>query len=313
MKKTKAHPVLIIGFNRANLIEALLNDPNLQNREIFIAIDGPRQANKNDHIAHQRIKKIIETRSEIKISHQLINSKNLGCKRAEQLAMTWFFENVEAGIVIEDDVQPSDTFFEFCDRKLEEFKNDASIWSICGHLPILQFIDEHDMAMDYYLSDTPMTYGWASWSRVWQKYQYDLKIEDIFHIEIPRFQSTRFRKLLFKNMWQRRIFDEIVNNVSTWDYQFTVACWKNHSKNVFPKRSLTTNVGYGQDATHTKVSPIQIEIDKVELICKNIEYDNISKNYEIDHYYNQDKLKKIISNWILLSILKLVMIFVRKD
>lgn len=311
MKNLKLFPVLIIGFNRAEFIESLLSNENLKNRDVFIAIDGPRLDRDDDLIVHEKIKKIIDEKSKFDNVYTLINDKNLGCKRAEQTAMTWFFANVEAGIVLEDDVRPTDDFFEFCDKKLEEFEGDSTIWAICGHVPNQEFISLEDDSLDYFFSDTPMTYGWASWSRVWKRYQYDFDLIQIFKIEVPLFQSSKFRQLLFRNIWQRRVFDELFHNVNTWDYQFTVSCWSNKGRNIFPKRHSTKNVGYDEGATHTKSPPSEIKNYKAS--HHKLKYDDILKNYEIDTYYQKNKFRKIVSNWVLLIILRFLLIFIRNN
>jgi len=53
----------------------------------------------------------------------LFRNKNLGCKYAVSGAIDWFFENVEQGIILEDDCLPDPSFFRFCQEMLKEYRN----------------------------------------------------------------------------------------------------------------------------------------------------------------------------------------------
>ena len=45
-------------------------------------------------------------------------------------AIDWFFENVESGIILEDDIVPEIEFLEFCNFYLEEYKNDKEFFQL---------------------------------------------------------------------------------------------------------------------------------------------------------------------------------------
>ena len=57
----------------------------------------------------------------------LFNDKNLGCKHACSNAVTWFFEQEEQGIILEDDCLPSQSFFWFCENLLTRYKKNYDI------------------------------------------------------------------------------------------------------------------------------------------------------------------------------------------
>jgi hypothetical protein len=44
---------------------------------------------------------------------------------------------------------------------------------------------------------------------------------------------------------------------STWDYQWSFACWAQNGLTIMPTTNLVSNVGFGPDATHTRCSPQQ--------------------------------------------------------
>ena len=72
-------------------------------------------------------------------------------------------------------------------------------------------------------------------------------------------KQNKLKKILdekqFIDYWTM-IFDKTFNNeIDTWDYQWTFACWANDSPCIIPASNMVKNIGYGEDATHTKGEP----------------------------------------------------------
>ena len=86
-------------------------------------------------------------------------------------AISWFFEQVEEGIILEDDCVPHPDFFTYCATLLERYRNDTRVWSINGS----QFLHPAESAAvfrrqgaDYWASSHADSWGWATWRRCWQ-------------------------------------------------------------------------------------------------------------------------------------------------
>src|SRR3989339_483651 len=125
-------PVLFIVFNRLDTTKQVFEEiKKAKPQKIFIAADGPRnkeEKKKTDAIRNYILKNI-NWKCELKT---LFREKNLGCKYAVAGAIDWFFENVEQGIILEDDCLPSQSFFIFCQDMLERYKTDQRIMHISG-------------------------------------------------------------------------------------------------------------------------------------------------------------------------------------
>ncbi len=48
------------------------------------------------------------------------------------MGLNWFFENVEQGIILEDDCVPNESFFPFCQELLERYRDDLRVMQISG-------------------------------------------------------------------------------------------------------------------------------------------------------------------------------------
>ena len=107
-------PILILGFNRPDLLLGLVNSiRNLKPTKILVAIDGPRFDVENESDLVEQCRSIVD---EIDWSCEistLFRESNLGCGQAVSKAIEWAFTIVDEIIVLEDDVRPSLDFLNF--------------------------------------------------------------------------------------------------------------------------------------------------------------------------------------------------------
>ncbi|MCP4392976.1 MAG: hypothetical protein GY804_01715 [Alphaproteobacteria bacterium] len=248
MYETKS-PVLFIIFNRPDTTKKVFEAiKSVKPKRLFIAADGPREGNDNDAKRCQEAKEIalnVDWDCEVKT---LLRDKNLGCKKAVYEGISWFFDNVESGVVLEDDCLPSDDFFKFCDEMLERYKDDERIMHVGGGNPVSELSE----SSEYYFSIYNRIWGWAGWSRAWKHcdvdmntwvdFKRDKQIDSIFNSNIER--------KYWAVLWQR-----VANNeVDTWDYQWFYSRVRQGSYAIAPNVNLVSNIGFGEDATHTTSS-----------------------------------------------------------
>ena len=94
-------PVLLLLFNRPNETRQLLEViSKVKPKQLFISIDGPRNDNDKDQINKilDNISENINFDCDLRIQKQ---EKNLGCGLGPRAGISWFFENVEEGIIQE--------------------------------------------------------------------------------------------------------------------------------------------------------------------------------------------------------------------
>jgi hypothetical protein len=161
-------------------------------------------------------------------------------------AISWFFTNVERGIVLEHDCLPSLSFFTFCAGLLERYKDDSRIYHIAGHNPLGKTIVD---GASYYFSRVEHCWGFATWRRAWQKYSYGIQglADFIAQNKIQKIFSRRCDQKYWIN-----IFHKMENyEIDTWDYQWTYAIFCNDGLCVNPAKNLISNIGFGEEALHT--------------------------------------------------------------
>jgi hypothetical protein len=239
-------PLLFLVFNRPEATARVFEEiRKVQPERLFIAADGPRQTRPEDMDKCRSVREIVshvDWPCEVKT---LFQEKNLGCKVGATTGITWFFDNVEEGIVLEDDCLPDPSFFPFCTELLEHFRNNEEISMICG----CNESESTPSPYSYIYSKYGHLWGWASWRRVWKQYDVTMKV----------WQSPQNRRAIKKamgdnQMWNSRAWSYIQTYKGikdTWDFQWEAYRLLNHQYAVIPTKNMIQNLGFGKDATHT--------------------------------------------------------------
>ncbi len=240
-------PILFIIFNRPDTTQIVFDQlKKIKPKKLYVAADGPRRSKVGEAekcTLTRNIINMINWDCEVK---KLFNDENLGCKKAVSNAITWFFENEEQGIILEDDVVPNQSFFYFCSELLEYYKDDNSVMHISGNN---FFYNKIKLSTSYYFSIYPHIWGWATWRRAWKLFNPD--IPDFPEYKSENLISNTLNQSKEKKYWLRK-FELVYNNqVDTWDYQWLYTIWKNRGLCITPAKNLATNIGFGEDATHT--------------------------------------------------------------
>jgi len=244
-------PVLFILFNRLDTTKQVFASiREYKPDHLYIAADGPRLDKKGESekckLVREWVLSNIDWDCEVKT---LFQSNNLGCGKGPATAISWFFENVEEGIILEDDCVPHPDFYLYCEQMLDYYRNDNRISIISGsNFDIHNLYGTED---SYFFSTFPYTWGWATWKRNWVTYDYYLK--EWNHIK----KNDFLKKNIFKENKYYLSWKNIFNNLSTdsykdiWDYQFFYQCFKKKQVSVVPSLNLISNIGSGDTATHT--------------------------------------------------------------
>ena len=251
-------PLLLITWRRPHTLKQVIDAirPSLPTR-VFIACDGPNpeRPGEAEKVAMTRelIEKEIDWPCHIE---RLYSDVNQGCRLGVSRAISWFFEHVEYGIILEDDCVPHSDFFSYCTTLLKRYEHDTRIWCVSGN----NFQDGQWRGDgSYYFSRYNHCWGWASWRRCWEQYDANL---DYW----PILRDSGLLNTIFDNPTERVYWSRIWQNLATtgkpdtWDYQWTFTCLINGGLTALPNRNLVRNVGFGDDATHTTDGEVNTEV-----------------------------------------------------
>jgi hypothetical protein len=240
-------PILLLIFNRTDVTQKVFNKiKEIKAKYLFVCADGPRPGREDDKINCKLTREIInqvDWDCEVKT---LFRDENLGCGFSVCSGISWFFEQVDQGIVLEDDCLPENSFFPFCKELLNRYREDESIYIISG-TNMQNGISRNDGS--YFFSNYPITWGWASWRRAWSHFCYD----------IPDFDKDfkngalnhAFQSKGEKKYWKSKVQQSVTEKKNIWDYQWWFAIWKNRGMAITPNVNLILNLGFRNTGAHS--------------------------------------------------------------
>jgi len=286
-------PILFIVFNRPETTKKVFCAiQNARPSKLYIACDGPR--NKGEKSVCTQVLDIFSDINWPCQVQYLIRKKNLGCKYGVSTAINWFFEHESEGIILEDDVLPSPSFFSFCEEMLEKYRNNERVGMISGS----NLISQELRSSEYFFSEIYSIWGWATWSSVWKSYKVELDDWPDVNKELylaKQFGSKKLGKYFKKN------FDSIkAGLIDTWDHQWAYNCIFNSKLCLTPRANLVTNIGV--IGTHSTQLSENHFVKSGEYLSSNTKFE---PDLVVDHDWQKKYVDmKIIDEGLLASNLK---------
>lgn len=244
-------PILLIIFNRPAETSAVFNIiKNIKPEHLFVAADGPRVQNDSDTENCKKTRELINVDWECNF-HTLYQDENKGCGLGPAEAINWFFDNVDEGIILEDDIIPGPGFFEFMEFALTQYHNNNSVNMVTG----LNLAQKWKFTSnDYFFSKYGGTAGWGTWKREWNQYKFLLNLSDIDEYKYPDLKKNIKSKkhyLYFKNLFNKTLNASMID---FWDYQWLYTRLSSGGYSIVPRENLIKNIGFGENATHTQIA-----------------------------------------------------------
>ncbi len=276
-------PVLFLVFNRPEHSRKAFERIRLvRPLQLFIAGDGPRRHVPSDHVNCRDVRLLADQVDWECDVRTLFQTENVGCENAVTAAITWFFDHIDSGIILEDDCVASASFFDFCEAMLKRYESDHRIGAITGNN--FQQGKIRTQA-SYYFSKYPHCWGWATWKRSWALYNFEMgngrhtSDADIVN---------RFAKASGELVYWSRLFQQVRRGlINTWDYRWVHSLWKHQLLTVTPELNLVRNIGFDKSGTHTLGQsdwelPIETSLPTPymhpETVCQHVDADEFIAN-----------------------------------
>ncbi len=281
-------PILFLVFNRPDETRRVFETiRRARPKQLFVAADGPRADRENEFESCREVREIINNIDWDCELKTFFRDQNLGCGLAVSGAITWFFEHVEQGIILEDDCLPNESFFTFCSELLTRYESNEKVMHISGN-NFQNGLWRGDGS--YYFSQFAHIWGWATWKRAWVQYDLDLK-------KFPDFRKKKIISKIIKDKKQAKFWLNIfeagfIKSVDTWDYAWSFAFFSNNGYAILPNRNLVSNIGFGINATHTVEKDIKLEKLEIFKLDELIHPSELKINKEADKYTFENLFSK---------------------
>jgi len=224
---------------------------------LYIAADGPRERVVGEAercVEARRVATAIDWECD---ARTLFRETNLGCAANSSSGMTWFFESVPEGIILDDDCVPSISFYRFCEELLQYYRHDPRIMHIAGNSH--QYGRRRGSA-SYYFSKYANFWGWATWRRAWNLYDPGLRPP-----------------------WELQ---------DDWSAPWQLSIERSSGIAIVPNVNLVRNIGFGAAATHTKTLERGAFVDAAEVSFPLLHPRSMTVNRAADRftYYAHHRL-----------------------
>lgn len=284
-------PVLVLGFNRPHLLKRVLQvlDP-AGARKIYVSLDGPREQHAGDAKLCAETARVVELSPVTDSSRVRVSQENLGCRQGMATGISWFFEQENQGIILEDDCIPNDSFLRFCDQMLEQYRDHPEV----GHISGTRFFAENasDRSPAFF-SQFASVWGWATWKDRWEHFQ---QINGSLVLQIDKGAISDISKAPgFYRFWRKQLTGIFHGLIDSWAYLWQYSLWTSGKLAIVPPVNLVENQGFGSGATHTHRQPVSAAFHPANR--------ELADNTPIDVDERIHKVNEIGTVWLLLPII----------
>jgi hypothetical protein len=277
-------PIAVFAFNRPDLLEKTLHSLSLcysaEESKIFFFIDGPRN-NKDIGAIASCVLLVEKYRSNFKTVKVIKSQINSGLARSLKRGISTVLEESEAVIVLEDDLLVEKCFIDYMNSQLSFYKEIKKVGSISG------FSTKVSQSSYFnYFHPRPCSWGWATWKDRWEKAVWTIDDFEINELKVQKKDFNSGGEDLY-----RMLMNQLSGRINSWAILWSYTHFKNDWVASYPTKSLLSNIGFGDSATHCKgINPFPyqlINIQSVDLLsyCPNVYVDkNVVK--QVNKYHS---------------------------
>ena len=256
-------PVIFFAYNRPQqtlrVLEALSRQ-SVRPAEVLAFSDGP--ARPGDEAGVREVRELLRNYRDLPIT-LTERPTNLGSAGNIVSGLNEIFERYPQAVVIEDDVLPSEVFYEAMERLLDVYRNEPRIFSVGGY-PTTHPDALPEYPFDVILSPRFSCWGWAIWADRWQT---------------VGAQVLQYRPALeAPDKIARQAGDDVVQAVRAvnkypgryWDYPILLESLQQNWLHALTKTYLTNNIGFDGGVNYrpnqrfikfiTKTNPLSLKI-----------------------------------------------------
>jgi hypothetical protein len=239
-------PILITVYDREvhfkKTIESLLRCHEVCLTSIYIAIDGPVTSEASER--QKSIKSYISNIVGFKSINVIQRSSNYGALKNSAEARKEIFKKYDQLIRTEDDNEFSPHFLTYMNEGLKLFKDDESVFAVCGYLEPIKLLAHKDT----FLRQGFTSNGFGIWKSKFKQME-----SSQIRIKMEGGSFLNFRKML--SVMGYHVVSGLIyaekENYKLMDYFICYYLYKNKLKCVFPTKSMVRNIGQDGSGLHS--------------------------------------------------------------
>jgi len=239
-------PIILFVYNRPDhtlrTLKALENNNLASESELFIYADAAK--NEQSKAAVEQVREIINRNWRFKAVTLTLRESNCGLAANVIDGVTKIVEQYGQVIVLEDDLVTSPFALEYFNDTLELYRHQDQVMQISGYGYPVKDIETLPETFFFRVANS---WGWATWDRAWNRFNSDINaLTDDFTAE----QIHQFSIEGKENFW-KQVKEFKAGKINSWAIRWYASVFKNNGLVLYPRNSLTQNIGNDGSGTHT--------------------------------------------------------------
>ncbi|MGF1506542.1 MAG: glycosyltransferase family 2 protein [Anaerolineae bacterium] len=249
-----------------------------QPETLLVVADGSRSV--DEEAACEQARAATEAVDWMCDVRRLYADENMGCRGRVASGIDWVFAQCEEAIILEDDCLPHPSFFPFSEALLAHYRDDERVMMVQGttFLPL-----GNDQPHSYHFSRYPAMWGWAGWRRAWE--QYDVTMSGWAAERESDLLRETWGDDILADYWRHALDEVHSGSLDTWDLQWFLAMWRARGLAAVPNTNLISNIGFDENATHTKTPGDNAYLPTSELALPLAHPPRVDHNQEASQPY----------------------------
>lgn len=226
-------------------VKALQNNRLANKSKLFIFSDGAKDA--TDLVQILEVRKFLHQIKGFQELTILESKSNKGLAKSILEGVTSLLKSYPKIIVLEDDLLTSSNFLAYMNQALNFYENVPQVHSISGYSMPIKTINNYSYSN--YFTKRASSWGWATWRDRWMCV--DWEVQDYENFKANKKQQKDFNSM--GSDMSSMLAKQMNGNINSWAIRWCFDQFLKKSYTVFPMISKVSNIGFGENATHTKV------------------------------------------------------------
>lgn len=239
-------PIILFVYNRPDhtlhTLRALENNNLASESALFIYADAAK--NEQSKAGVEQVREIISRNWKFKNVTLTLRESNCGLAANVIDGVTKIVKQYGQVIVLEDDLVTSPFALEYFNDALNLYRYQDQVMQISGYGYPVKDIETLPETFFFRVANS---WGWATWDRAWNHFDSDInKLTDDFTAE----QIHQFSIEGKENFW-KQVKEFKAGKINSWAIRWYASVFKNNGLVLYPRNSLTQNIGNDGSGTHT--------------------------------------------------------------
>ncbi len=288
-------PIVYFTYNRLDTLQrsvkSLQANDLSKDSVLYIYSDAPKS--ERDFDAVQRVRTFLKDISGFKDIIIFEASTNKGLAKSIIEGVTHVINKHGKIIVLEDDLLLAPNFLSFMNKSLIKYIDNPKVFSISGFM--FDIKHKKDYPYDVFFTKRHCSWGWAMWKDRWNEIDWEVK-------DFAEFIKDTSKRKAFNDIGADLTYSLIKQQkgkINSWAIRCNYHQFKKQTFTVYPLISKIDNLGFGNDATHTKqrfnkykttidtkktedfIFPNEVVIDNTLINRFKMKYSNLNRLYYI--------------------------------